>query len=136
MTSAELRDFVLDKLPWCGCVGDEMLERLRDILTILEMREEGGGDAWARSYAALEELLPDVANRWMWLCVIDSADLIEHGGNISGSWLTGDGHRALAALREYGCDHDQWNRTVKMRTPEGEWETVVVGADNKPIGEA
>lgn len=75
-----------------------VIEKLRDIL---ELSEPG---KWEECF----ELLGDPPDCWMWLSVLEIANLLDHGTSVRCFWRTHKGALALAALRKYGCDPDKW----------------------------
>lgn len=92
---------VTDRLGYCGCgYPTAALSRVRDMLRLAPFYDH---------HDELRDLLPqDDGFRMLLLGVIDRARLIEHGGNIEGSWLTDDGERFLAILDQCETD-DDWD---------------------------
>ncbi len=85
----------------CACGRPEDVAGLMlDVLTALESWDD-------IPRARLDELLPD-RTRYTVLNYYDQIGLIEHGGNINGSWLTEDGKMVLSALRKHGVDPEDW----------------------------
>jgi hypothetical protein len=103
-TGAEaLREF----MGWCGCgQPDEALAYLGDILAFYD-REREGPFNW-EAYKAEEAKAFRTNNNIIMYALayfIDSKGLTEHGGNISGAWLTTIGKSILhdiSALRDAG----------------------------------
>jgi hypothetical protein len=96
MTRQELRVFLMT---WfCGCGAPEaatasllrLLEQYSD-----EHREADGEPA----YKALPKWIPDKGIMFLTLYWLTDLDLIEHGGGVLASWLTGKGQAVLEALR-------------------------------------
>lgn len=79
---------IFDDLRSCGCgIFEARLDFLKDTLNEFPLYESN----WPHRGTALGE--------WF-LCLLDGADLIEHGSSIGGSWLTGKGARLLAVLND------------------------------------
>ena len=77
-----------DDLGSCGCGQPvERLELVRDALRDCPLYD-GTSRNWATPL-----------HEWF-LCLLDSAGLIEHGSVITGSWLTEKGTRLLTALND------------------------------------
>lgn len=81
---------IYDDLGFCGCGYPEAAMWLvRDVLRmcpLFDHREE------------FKARFPDRGVQMLVLYMLDDADLIEHGGNVAGSWLTEKGERFLALL--------------------------------------
>jgi hypothetical protein len=79
----------------CGCGVPEMFYE-----AALEALEFFAADHAARDYQWV------YAEKFRYLAInaLDSADLLEHGSTIAGSWLTDRGREALAFLRAHGKD--------------------------------
>lgn len=58
----------------------------------------------------LSSIGPAGDERWVIFAakVCDSHGWLEHGSNVSFSWLTPEGERVLAFLKEHGVDTDEW----------------------------
>lgn len=114
----EIHDWVFSELGFCGC-GDPVgaLEFLKSVLLSIRKRshenreiEESDVDSmerWSRNSAALNELIgmeraPAMA--WFYLYMLSDKDLLEHGGNCSGSWLTEKGEQVLDALLKFDAE--------------------------------
>lgn len=99
MTDDELYAWLFNSGNFCGCENPEDAATfLRDILRLAPLYE---------SRSALEELLPRPGLRSFVLYQVDSMGLLEHGGVISGSWLTDLGVDVLRAL-EAVSDFEAW----------------------------
>lgn len=62
---------------------------------------------WSRNSDTIRELIgmdhaPAMA--WFFLYMLSDKDLLEHGGNCSGSWLTEKGEGVLDALLKYDAE--------------------------------
>lgn len=90
--------FFFGDFPLCGCGDPESALGL--ILNVLTAAEENKD--------LLKAIGGDTPANWLALYAIDHAKLIEHGGSIHYSWLTGKGLAALAYLREHGVEYDEW----------------------------
>ena len=78
----------------CGCGHyDERLDILKEVLNACPLWE----------LEKTPEYLRTPLGEWF-LCLLDKAELIEHGSSIGGSWLTEKGTRLLNALN----DEDIW----------------------------
>jgi hypothetical protein len=114
----ELDRFVFSKLPLCGCGDPEsILELYRDILRHRRAVSDADdwrplNDEWTKFWDSKDETL-----MWLALYTLDHADLIEHGGGVRASWLTGSGYRFLELLEHYGCDVDEWNELRGRSSP-------------------
>lgn len=88
-----------DKLGICGCgePGDAF-ELVRGVLAVIG---SGAEERWQ----LLHDLIPQNAALHLVLSMLDSADLIEHGNIITGSWLTSKGTWYLRQLRKV----DDWD---------------------------
>lgn len=118
MTLEELHDWVFDGLGFCGCGDPEQaLEFLKSVLLAIRKRSHENGEIeesqveslarWTRNSDALNELVgmeraPAMA--WTYLYMLSDKDLLEHGGNCSGSWLTEKGEQILDALLKYDAE--------------------------------
>ncbi|MEV5451547.1 hypothetical protein [Streptomyces sp. NPDC052535] len=85
------------ELGLCGCgPSEDAFDLVRDLLRLApfyDHRDE------------VTDLIGDGATGHIVLCSLDKADLIEHGGIISGSWLTDKGQWYLSALNSI----DNWD---------------------------
>ena len=78
-----------DDLPFCGCgYYRGRIELVRDVLRDCPLYENG---ARAKYDSPLAE--------WL-LCMLDNAELIDHGTSIGRSWITDKGQRLLAILND------------------------------------
>lgn len=98
MTLTELHDWVFSELGFCGC-GDpeEALEFLKSVLLAIRKRhednqieesEEASQARWSRNSDALRELIcmeKNPAMAWFYLYMLNDKEVLEHGGNCSGS---------------------------------------------------
>jgi len=97
MTRQQLRVFLE---PWfCGCGSPEKAAaRLRDLLGLHPLYE---------NREAFEQLVPDSGLEYLLLYTLQYFDLTEHGGSVSGGWLTEKGKDVLVALnRETADDYE------------------------------
>jgi hypothetical protein len=89
MTRQELRVF-LDTVPFCGCgCPQEAADALLRVLRAFPLYEH---------LAALEEMLPDLGLRFLFLYMLDHTELTEHGSAIDLGWLTEKGKAVRDAL--------------------------------------
>ena len=80
----------------CGCGSPvEAYNFVREVLTKLDRRKEPWIDAEAE-VAALVAQQPDMAAHVL-LHLLDTRNVMEHGGGIGGSWLNGMGHGIVDA---------------------------------------
>jgi len=101
---------LLWKINLCGCgsIGpDAEWSIVRLVLERAEARED---EARRDQTPSLYDKADDAAGRWVEFAakVVDGWGLIEHGGGIGYSWLTGTGGMLLSFLREHGTDRDEW----------------------------
>jgi hypothetical protein len=117
----------------CGCGrSEEFWQVVKDVLTACDGHPCDDEEYRKKQEQRFEEMFGDIwtgnSYKWFALYVIgsDELDLMEHGGNISGSWLTRDGELALAFLIEWGID---WQETkgVDFRTSDGHY----IGGESK-----
>lgn len=97
----------------CGCVGSGAARVVHEVLHELDLwlktvTSHGDGAVHRRNVESIIGGDPrDGAPAFVMVC-LDSAGLIEHGGNIAGSWLTDDGRRLLAYMDAHGSDPCAW----------------------------
>lgn len=112
-TLQHIYKIVWDDLPLCGCGNPEAgVALVHELLKLAPLYEHG---------REVEALLPAEGVYYMVLGSLDEAGLLEHGSNISGSWLTPKGTwflQALNALENFaalddvpGLPHDGDNCT-------------------------
>lgn len=118
MTKDELQEYLTADLPkglgFCGC-GDprEASEAIRNLLDAYDRKahpwpnaapfDEVAWAPWRDERRKLEaEALPAGAWGQIALYWLTTCGLLEHGGSVSGSWLTPQGEEVLVALREHG----------------------------------
>src|SRR5690242_4982650 len=93
-------------LGWCGCGRpDYALEFMRDVLRLINRQR--GGASFQEVYDALRKMLGDKYHPglyWSYFYMLDQHGLTQHGGNISGGWLTDYGKRILAELERANLD--------------------------------
>lgn len=102
-----LQAFYYGRLGFCGCgdPGSELIF-MRDVLTLLKERSDAADlrlphDDYLDKCSALEKKFGgNDQYRMHYLYWLDSLGLTEHGSNISGSWLDGDGEAVLVLLQE------------------------------------
>lgn len=99
MTRQELRRF-LDKF-FCGCGSPEAASA--SLLRLLEQYSDENRDG-EPAYKALPTWIPDEGIRYLVLYWLTELDLLEHGGGVMASWLTGKGQNVLEALRREKAD--------------------------------
>ena len=109
--------FYFDYLGWCACGNpEEALIFMQEVLELLHARQHGDDRKTIIEVLRKklgEELHPGLY--WSYLYMLDSEGLIEHGFNISGSWLTEKG-RAVLAMLEAHDDFDSLNDDEPART--------------------
>jgi hypothetical protein len=121
------KTFYFEYLGWCACGNpEEALIFMQEVLALLNARHIDGG--WKAIHKALleklgSELQPGLY--WSYLYMLDAAGLIEHGFNISGSWLTEQGQTVLAMLEAHDdfeaaldepSDQEGIRRTLTIKT--------------------
>lgn len=95
---------IYDDLKSCGCgIFESRMELLRQALRDCPLFED-----------SRYEKYQDPMAEWF-LCLLDGAELIDHGTSISGSWITEKGSRLLAVLE----DEASWNALVNDEPPMG-----------------
>ena len=100
MDESEEYGELLDLLKFCGCGCPE--EAITYLGTILEAVEARSVSEWKVNDVHQSVNLPDEHPAyWIVWYHLDSCDLIEHGGNVTGSWLTATGERALQLYRTW-----------------------------------
>jgi hypothetical protein len=92
MNSHELNHFFQDDMDWCACGMPDAAARL-----VLELLR---ACPFYDNRLRVEQLLPCRGVEYFVLYGLASADLIEHGGSVGGSWLTEKGKEVLASLEE------------------------------------
>lgn len=90
----DLTEFCCTNLRFCGCGQPE--DAARFLLRLLELAPFYE-DVSSR---ALDAMMPTSGNYWLTLYMLTDMDLIEHGGNASGSWLTDKGKAVMKFLTE------------------------------------
>lgn len=110
-TIQELNDWVFTDLGFCGCGDPEAaLDLMRSILSAINSRSERNQqndsthEEWMTVSREIEKMIgmeqnPAVA--WTYLYFLDGQGLLEHGSNITGSWLTDKGKEILALFNKY-----------------------------------
>lgn len=92
---------IIERMGMCGCGSDAKWEAVRNVLRFAQARAlqkfEDDNDPYG-------ELI---------LHILDNKKLLDHGTNISGSWLTDDGILLLRFLENHGCDSDNWPDLVR-----------------------
>jgi len=92
MTPHELHHLFMDEIDICGCGNPEdSVELVRKILNLAPLHTD-------RHWEKAQELIGSSGAFHIILSVLTNADLMEHGGGIGGSWLTGKGEAARDAL--------------------------------------
>ena len=86
---------IFNDLGMCGCGQyDERLDILKESLNAFPLYKDENVPAYLKT----------PLGEWF-LCILDSAELIEHGSSIGGSWLLDKGERLKNALN----DENIWN---------------------------
>lgn len=111
----ELKTQLHDDLNVCCGQTDDVLLHMLQVLRVFRARsdtfdkpssDKEAKEAYDKTYAELDALLglsdpSRVAVAHVYLYHLDSADMIEHGSGIRGSWITERGRRTLASLEEW-----------------------------------
>lgn len=85
-----------EELKFCGCGNpDGAREYIAKILRAIKDRSDSD---WATDSVAAAIKGDAESAMWLILYVFDAMGLLEHGGNVSGSWLTDKGKQLLAEL--------------------------------------
>lgn len=98
MTREELRTF-LDKFA-CGCGSPE--DASKALLDVLDTYAVDGPDGYKRAWSL--EQWPSEGHHWLFLYLLDSTGLLEHGSTVRCSWLTPLGEGVREALRREAED--------------------------------
>ena len=100
MTEEQAQEVIFNDLGFCGCGNPEIvLEFVHKALQLIKKRrdsnfnEETNAELDKHFRSAEDDLFHQIA--WYFL---DRGRLIEHGGNVCGSWLTDKGKEFLAYL--------------------------------------
>ena len=96
----EIRE-TLWKMDLCPCGSFGKYSVVKDML---ERADQKGS-----FYEAMEPHLSGYAVEFI-AAVMNSWDLLEHGGGVGGSWLTDKGELLLHFFRRYGDDDRKWPR--------------------------
>lgn len=122
---------IIERIPNCGCGEPSLVYALiRDLLRIAVAR--GRGDFMTRKFDEVlgshDEGGTQEALYWLALYVLDSAKLIEHGGNVSGSWASEDGKQLMEAWEHVHPSRlSQWSQMVFDRSlgqASEDWDAV------------
>lgn len=106
MNLSEVRAIFFDDFGFCGCGSPESAaEYLLAGLAALKARSDSdwsdaAQDECNKFFPEYGRKAPEVFS----LYLLDKAELIEHGGSISGSWLTEKGIEFLKAAKHYGTE--------------------------------
>lgn len=114
----EIHDWVFSELGFCGCGDPEAaLEFVKSVLLAIRKRshenreieesDTASQERWSRNSDTIRELIgmeraPAMA--WFFLYMLSDKDLLEHGGNCSGSWLTEKGEQILDVLLKFDAE--------------------------------
>src|SRR5687767_11617207 len=96
LTPLNLQAYLYNNFGLCGC--SELDEVLTAIVKILEWHEDKKEVKYSELYWEGAGVFYLLAGR------LDDLALAEHGTSIRYPWLTDDGKRLLAALREYSAE--------------------------------
>jgi hypothetical protein len=125
---------IVGKMNLCSCGTDAHWEV---VLKLLEKAADHDKNGSFYGSAESDETKPWVE---FGAKVLNSWELIEHGGGIGGAWLTDDGQLLLDFLRDFGTeDHDaiegsgqpmwatefSWDLTEDPHDSYGEWAQMV-----------
>jgi hypothetical protein len=102
-----------DDFGWCYCgQPGTVMETIRDVL---RQRADYWEKVRASSWPPPADLEPTPQGvyassglEWVLEYAMDKAELTEHGGNVSGSWLTEKGESVLAALERLDLEEDDF----------------------------
>lgn len=89
---------VWDHLGICGCSDESLVEWLIEALRLIAVRREEDFDGTSNDRLGRHFGDMDDGRYWALWAWLDGAGLIEHGGNVVGSWLTDKGRGFLAFL--------------------------------------
>lgn len=124
MDAKGLAKFYFEDLKWCGCGNpEEAMFLMGDVLDILKRRSDSNTGSssfadykdspWSKHTDELyDKLGRNEKGEWLsmlalsYLYMLDAHSLTEHGGNVSGCWLTEKGEEVLAAIKAHG--EDDW----------------------------
>lgn len=113
MDAAGLRKFYFEELKWCGCGDPEgALVFMGKVLGLIKTRsvENTVYDLPydLTKWAMLKELTEDglgveisVQLALSYIYMLNAVGLTEHGGSVTGGWLTDKGLEVLAAILEF-----------------------------------
>lgn len=103
--------FSIGLLGFCGCgIPEDIAAMFRDYLTLIKKRHDnnlsntdwhvqlGVRTQWTDDSDAIDALFPNERMRYLVAYEADRAELTEHGGNVSGAWLTEKGEQWLTLL--------------------------------------
>ena len=98
MDESEEYSQLLELLGFCGCgCPEEAMQYIGKILGAVAARQES---SWDINEVHQTLNLPDEHPAyWVVWYHLDSRGLLEHGGNVTGSWLTDKGKEALRLCR-------------------------------------
>jgi hypothetical protein len=94
---------LLSQVMFCGCgCPEEALQYVGRILAAIRERKDS---AWTINNVDAAVGLPeDHPAYWVLFYHLDACHLIEHGGNVSGCWLTAKGEEVLARCSRIQLD--------------------------------
>lgn len=106
METAELKDEIFTNFGFCGCGDPESaLQFLLEILQLIKDRADAANNTekYNKLYEDIEEKLHFKSTPglfWLFLYMLDQKGLTEHGGTVRGCWLTDEGEKLLASIKE------------------------------------
>ncbi|MFB7858894.1 hypothetical protein [Rhodococcus qingshengii] len=92
-----------DELKLCSCVDPDAFKMIYEIMELLSPGTESPDRG--QNAQRIEDLAGNTASSHIALTLMEEADIVEHGGNIGGSWLTDKGKMLLNMLRRV----DDWD---------------------------
>ena len=94
LTPAIINAWLVENIGYCGCMGAYPIEDIRIIL------EWAGSNMDTR--LRCDQMYPDDDGVFCLIAgMMEKLDLMEHGAAIRCPWLTPDGERLLAAIKEF-----------------------------------
>ncbi len=114
---------IIDRMAFCPC--DRVARAwdfVRQALTVLDSRPARAEPLGSALSNYRYDELRERAAAWRMrvgdaydfvLRALDSYNLLEHGSNISNSWLDTDGELLLDFLQTHGCDPSKWPKCAE-----------------------
>ncbi len=105
------RNLISDRIKFCGCGTDADWSVTRQLLERAEDHDKNG------SFYRLKEGQSSPLDEWIEFGakVLDSWGLTEHGSSIGWAWLTLEGERLLAFIRDVGDEEmPEWTYSCEV----------------------